>query len=137
MRVHHAAETARFAVAACGVADLPISIAVHARDLFVPVPDLSWLLRSASLVTTITPHHRDLLLRSGLPSQLVVLLRCPVGLPAELAEAPEASSPLRLVSVGRLVAKKGRRPADRACARLAAEGTPIDLVIGEGTERPD
>lgn len=138
VRVHHAAETARFAIAAGGLVGIPVSVAVHARDLFVPVPDLSWILRSASLVTTITPFHRDLLLRSGLSSQQVVLLRCAVDLPAEVADAPEPGSPLRLLSVGRLVEKKGHDLLLRACAVLAAEGTPIEVVVvGDGVEREE
>lgn len=137
VRVHHAAETARFAIAAGGLVGIPVSVAVHARDLFVPVPDLSWILRSASLVTTITPFHRDLLLRSGLPSQRVVLLRCAVDLPTEVADAPEPGSPLRLLAVGRLVEKKGHDLLLQSCAVLAGEGTPIEVVVvGEGAERP-
>ena len=66
VRVHIAAETARYAVAAGAMAGIPVSIAVHGRDLFVPVDDLLWLLSNARLVTTITPFHRDRLLRAGL-----------------------------------------------------------------------
>jgi glycosyltransferase involved in cell wall biosynthesis len=136
VRVHHAAETARFAIAAGGLVGIPVAVAVHARDLFVPVPDLSWILRTASLVTTITPFHRDLLLRSGLPSQQVVLLRCAVDLPADVARSPQPGSPLRLLSVGRLIEKKGHDLLLEACAVLAGEGTPIEVVVvGEGAER--
>lgn len=136
VRVHHAAETARFAISAGMLATLPVSIAVHARDLFVPISDLSWILQNAALVTTITPFHRDLLLRSGLPSQLVVLLRSPVELPADVAVPPQAGSSLRLIAVGRLIEKKGHDLLLEACSVLAGEGAPIEVVIvGEGPER--
>jgi len=138
VRVHHAAETARYAIAAGELAGVGVSIAVHARDLFVPVADLSWILRSAALVTTITPFHRDLLLRSGLPSQLVVLLRCIVDLPSVVAKSPVSGAPLRLISVARLVEKKGHDLVLEACSVLASEGTPIEVVIvGEGEQREE
>jgi len=61
-----------------------------------------------------------------------------VDLPSEIASAPDPGSPLRLLSVARLVEKKGHDLVLRACAVLAGEGTPIELVIvGEGPERPE
>ncbi|MEE2829502.1 MAG: glycosyltransferase family 4 protein [Myxococcota bacterium] len=136
VRVHHAAEAARFAIASGMLTNLPVSVAVHARDLFVPVSDLSWILQNSSLVTTITPFHRDLLLRTGLPSQSVALLRSPVEVPVERALPPEAGSPLRLLAVGRLVEKKGHDLLLKACSILAGEGTPIEVtIVGEGPER--
>jgi len=135
IRVHHAAETARVAVSAGAMAGIPVSIAVHARDLFVPVEDFPWIVRNADLVTTITPFHRDRLLRSGLPSERVALVRCAVDLPSRTALPPEPGSFLRLLAVGRLVRKKGHDLLMGACAELAAEGTPIELtIVGDGRE---
>jgi glycosyltransferase involved in cell wall biosynthesis len=135
IRVHHAAETARYAVAAATMADIPVSVAVHARDMFVPVEDFSWIVGSAELVTTITPFHRDRLLRSGLPSERVELVPCPVSVPEAIAEAPEPGAPLRVLAVGRLVPKKGHDLLMRACSELAGDGTPIELtIVGDGPE---
>ncbi|MCP4871839.1 MAG: glycosyltransferase family 4 protein [Proteobacteria bacterium] len=136
VRCHFASETARFAVAAGTMAGIPVSVAVHARDLFVPVEDFSWIVRSSDLVTTITPFHRDRLLRLGLPSERVELLECPVTVPPERAAAPAPGSSLRVLSVGRMVAKKGHDLLMKACASLAVEGTPIELtIVGDGPER--
>lgn len=135
VRVHFASESARYAVAAAAMAGVPVSVAVHARDLFVPVEDFAWIVRSCAHVTTITPYHRDRLLRSGLTSERVALLRCPVHLPAEVAQGPEPGCPLRLLSVGRLVRKKGHDLLLEAAAELASEGTPIELtIVGDGPE---
>jgi glycosyltransferase involved in cell wall biosynthesis len=137
LRVHFAAETARYAVAAGILASVPVSVAVHGRDLYVPVPDLTWILRAAAHVSTITPSHRELLLRAGLPAEHVTLLPCPVSVPEHAAEAPERSepeAPLRVVSVGRLVRKKGHELLLRAAARVAPD-VPVELVVvGDGPE---
>ena len=136
VRCHFASETARFAVAAGTMAGIPVSVAVHARDLFVPVEDFTWIVRSSDLVTTITPFHRDRLLRLGLPSERVELIECPVTVPRDRAAPPVAGSSLRVLSVGRMVAKKGHDLLMKACASLAVEGTPIELtIVGDGPER--
>jgi len=135
IRVHHAAETARFAVAAGSMAGIPVAVAVHARDLFVPVEEFPWIVGSSSLITTITPYHRDRLLRTGLPSERVELVPCPVKVPEVVAEPPEPGSPLRLLAVGRLVPKKGHDLLLAACGQLSREGTPIELtIVGDGAE---
>ncbi|MBN94175.1 MAG: hypothetical protein CL928_08890 [Deltaproteobacteria bacterium] len=136
VRVHHAAETARYAVAAALLARLPVSLAVHARDLFVPVPDLSWILRASNHVTTITPFHRDRLLRLGLPSQRVELLACPVAIPDQVVSTPASDGPLRILSVGRLIAKKGHDLTLEACGALARSGVQVEItLVGDGRER--
>ena len=135
LRVHHAAEVARHAVIAGLLAGVPVSVAVHARDLFVPVDDLSWVLSQSAHVTTVTPYHRERLLRGGLPSERVALLPCAVTVPVARAEAPAADAPLRLISVGRLVRKKGHDILIAAVELLAKHGLDVELVVvGEGVE---
>lgn len=135
VRIHHAAETARFGVSAAELAGLASSLAVHARDLFVPEPDLAWMLRHARHVSTITPFHRERILRSGLAPQRVQLLPCAVSLPDEGATVPADWATLRVLSVGRLVAKKGHDLLIEACARLAREGRSVHLtLVGDGGE---
>ena len=135
LRVHHAAEVARHAVVAGLLAGVPVSVAVHARDLFVPVNDFSWIVSQSAHVTTVTPFHREHLLRAGLPSERVALMPCAVTVPARRAEPPTASGPLRLLSVGRLVPKKGHDLLIAACALLADDGLEVELVIvGAGAE---
>jgi colanic acid/amylovoran biosynthesis glycosyltransferase len=135
LRVHHAAEVARYAVVAGLLAGVPVSIAVHARDLFVPVDDLPWILSQSAHVTTVTPFHRERLLRSGLPSERVALMPCAVAVPVGRADPPAAVGPLRIVTVGRLVTKKGHDLLIAACSLLAESGLVVQLVIvGEGLQ---
>lgn len=135
LRVHHAAEVARYAVVAGLLAGVPVSIAVHARDLFVPVDDLPWILSQSAHVTTVTPFHRERLLRGGLPSERVALVPCPVSVPTARAQPPEADAPLRLLSVGRLIPKKGHDILIEACTLLAREGLRVALtIVGDGAE---
>ena len=138
IRVHHAAETARYAVSAGLLAGIPVSVAVHARDLFVPIADMSWLVHAASHVTTITPFHRDRLLRQGLAPERVALLPCSVAVPEEVADPPQAGDPLRLIAVGRLIPKKGHDLTLWVAAFLAARGVDVELtVVGDGPEREE
>ncbi len=134
LRVHHAAEVARYAVVAGLLAGVPVSIAVHARDLFVPVDDFPWILSQSAHVTTVTPFHRERLLRSGLPSERVALMPCAVNVPVERA-LPPVTGPLRILTVGRLVRKKGHDLLIEACSLLASNGLDVQLVVvGEGSE---
>jgi len=136
IRVHHAAETARYGVSAGLLAGIPVSVAVHARDLFVPTTDMSWLVHAASHITTITPFHRDRLLRQGLAPELVALLPCSVSLPEEAAESPEPDGPLRLIAVGRLIPKKGHDLTLWVGAFLASRGVDVEVtVVGDGPGR--
>jgi colanic acid/amylovoran biosynthesis glycosyltransferase len=131
LRVHHAAETARFGAVAATLAGIPLSIAVHGRDLFVPVSDLGWILNQAAHVSTVTPFHRERLLRAGLPSAQVSMLPCTVSLPPEVALPPKPG-PLRILSVGRLVPKKGHDLLMDAAYSLARRGRAVELVIVGG-----
>lgn len=131
LRVHHAAETARFGAVAAILGGVPLSLAVHGRDLFVPVSDLGWILNQAQHVTTVTPFHRERLLRAGLPSEQVTVLPCTVEVPDRVA-APPSDGPFRVLSVGRLVPKKGHDLLIEACASLAERGRRVTLVIVGG-----
>lgn len=138
LRVHHATEVARFAVVAGLLAGVPVSIAVHGRDLFVPVDDFAWILSQSAHVTTVTPFHRERLLRSGLPSERVALMPCTVTVPTERALPPAATGPLRILSVGRLIEKKGHDLLIAACSLVAETELAVQLVVvGEGSEGLD
>jgi len=138
IRVHHAAETARYAVSAGVLAGIPVSVAVHARDLFVPTSDMSWIVHAADHITTITPFHRDRLLRQGLAPERVSLLPCSVQLPEKPAAGPQEGDPLRLVAVGRLIPKKGHDLTLWLVSFLASRGLRVDLtLVGDGPDREE
>jgi glycosyltransferase involved in cell wall biosynthesis len=130
----------------------------HARDLYqTPADGLVAKAEAARAVVTcceanaayldrVLPARlraRTQVLRHGLDvSRFVPAPRDDSAAP-ELAAVPDdpavpAERPARLVSVGRLVAKKGFDDLLRACALLAAQGRNVCLrVVGDGPLRDD
>jgi glycosyltransferase involved in cell wall biosynthesis len=135
VRIHHAAETARFGVASALLAKTSVSVAVHARDLFVPVQDFDWILRASAHVSTITPFHREQILRGGFAPERVQLIPCAVQLPTTSGLPPLEGGALRILTVGRLVEKKGHDLLLDACALLAQDGRAVHLtLVGDGNQ---
>ena len=126
-------------LAAC-IAGLPFSFTGHARDIYAPeLNPKGWLrrkLNAARFVVTCTeanvrhlralaPDARVHLVYHGLSADFTTLLR------AERPD-PERSGKLRVLGVGRLVAKKGFDTLVDACAVLQARGVPFDaLIVGQ------
>lgn len=124
LHVHFAGEAAVWAAAAAKLAGVPWGVMVHAVDLFRPRPELPDLLRSAQPLLTVAEHHRAWIReRHGVDARV---LRCgpPVdGIPA--ADPGRHGGPLRVISVGRWVPKKGLDLLVDACAR---DGHALRLV---------
>lgn len=118
--------------------DRPFSFGAHAYDVHRHGGDplLQLKLRHAAFVHTTTNLNLDYL-KSKVPGANVVLSRR--GLPA-LPPDPgprEIHTPVRLLSVGRLVPKKAHEHQLRACAELKKRGIPFELrIAGEGPLRP-
>ncbi len=103
LHVHFAGEALEVALAA--QTGLPVSVTVHASDLFRPRPSLPELLARCQVVT-ICEHHRRWLARHHAVSAAVV--RCGVDPDAFPEPAVvDGGGPLRLVCVARDVPKKG------------------------------
>jgi glycosyltransferase involved in cell wall biosynthesis len=109
----------------------------HARDLYqVPVPGLLPRIAAASAVITCCQANADYLtgvLPAGLRNRVHVI---PHGLPLDrfcAAPAGDRRGPVRIVSVGRLVEKKGFPDLIKACAlvRAAGHGFTCD-IYGSG-----
>jgi glycosyltransferase involved in cell wall biosynthesis len=98
----------------------------HARDLYqVPVPSLLPRIAAAAAVITCCQTNADYLtcvLPAGLAGRVHVI---PHGLPLDrfsAAPAGDHDGPVRIVSVGRLVEKKGFADLLEACALVRAAG---------------
>lgn len=141
--IHAPATVAMYAASAAGIG---FSCTAHARDLFVEGSLLPEKLRRAAFVVAISECNRAFLAeRAPASAARVVVVRCGVdaaalGRLADLrvereAAISQARAPFRVVSVCRLVRKKGVDVLLRALAALVAEGRDATATIaGDGPE---
>lgn len=144
----HSHFAAQGAVAASHLARawrVPYSLTVHAYDIFQPNPHLAKLVRGAAVTIAISEADRMHVLElvQDVSADRVVVVH--VGVPVMALETLAATihrpshSPRNhplVVSVGRLVEKKGMIDLLRAIADLADAGRSVHCeIIGDGPER--
>jgi glycosyltransferase involved in cell wall biosynthesis len=116
--------------------EIPYSLTAHANDIFAPRPfaiALDKLIGSASAVVTESDYSAALL-RAQFPQNSKKVLRIYNGIDVSQFHPPsfDASIPL-IISVGRLVEKKGFADLIEACRRLKERGRSFRCeIIGEG-----
>jgi len=119
----------------------PLVITCHGSDVeLMRRPALGRLARRvlgrARVVAAVSsPLARTVQELTGMETRV---LRMPLVIPADTPrpDRPAASSPLRLVAVGRLSPEKGFDVAIDALSRLAAQGVEASLrIIGDGPDR--
>ena len=124
---------------------LPFSFAAHAKDIYVSAPDLlARKVGDSGFVLTCSQSAADTLAAIAGPDAAKVLLAhhgvdtrrfAP---PTQTAGDVDTLSPLRVLAVGRLVAKKGYPVLFEALAALAAEGRSVFCtVIGDGPDKAE
>lgn len=118
---------------------LPYSLTLHAADIFVAPHQLPRRATGAAFVATISEYNKHLLVeRFGLPSDTIHVVHCGVDLKTLDPTPLPATAMSRVVSVGRMVPKKGFDILLRALAMLRAEGVAFHAdLVGEGPLRPD
>jgi glycosyltransferase involved in cell wall biosynthesis len=145
LHVHFAHDPALVALLTGRLTGVPYSITAHARDLYqIPVPSLHARVRGAVAVVTCCAANVDYL-RSALPAPLHPRLRLiHHGVEVDrFVPAPRAGgAPVEIVSVGRLVEKKGFPDLLRACQVLkqtwAGAPSPFRLrIYGDGPLREE
>ena len=115
---------------------IPYSVTAHANDIFAPRPfaiGLDKLIGSASAVVTESDYSAALL-RAQFPQNSKKILRIYNGIDVSQFQQPsfDASIPL-IISVGRLVEKKGFADLIEACCRLNERGLSFRCeIIGKG-----
>jgi glycosyltransferase involved in cell wall biosynthesis len=126
---------------------IPYSFTAHAKDLYLTEPEiLRDKMREAEFVLTCTAYNRNYLEKLGGDLTRVHLIYHGLDLARFTREAHEQVVPLAayteggrvplLLSVGRLVEKKGFDTLVRACALLRDRGLRFRcLVYGEGPQR--
>jgi glycosyltransferase involved in cell wall biosynthesis len=146
LHAHFAHDPGLVALQTSRLSGVPYSITAHARDLYqIPVSSLRARAEGAVALVTCCGANVDYL-RQVLPASLhprVRLIHHGVELdrfvPAPRAEAP---APVEIVSVGRLVEKKGFPDLLRACSELKnaapATSAPFRLrIVGDGPMRAE
>jgi glycosyltransferase involved in cell wall biosynthesis len=136
--VHFAHKPATIARFACLLAGLPYGLSAHAKDIWLtPDRELARKVRDAAVVLTCTSEgarHLETLGGRHTPVRLVyhgVAIDRDVRRPGTSAEAPV------VLTVGRLVEKKGHETLLRAAAMVRDRGHAFRLrIAGEGVEWP-
>ncbi len=119
--------------------DIPYSFTGHANDIFCPKPDqrvdLGDLVRDASFVVVVSDFGANWL-RSRFPDSALKIHRVYNGLDLSLFKpATPAAEALRLLTVGRLIEKKGFRYLVDACRLLRVAGLNFGCqIVGDGPE---
>jgi glycosyltransferase involved in cell wall biosynthesis len=131
---HKPATIGRFAARLAGV---PYALSCHAKDIWLtPPPELEAKVRGAEVALTCTAVGRERLERAAAGATPVLLAHHGVEVEVEtVGYAPAGAR--RILTVGRLVAKKGHDTLIRAAAYLRDRGTDFTLrIAGEGIEWP-
>ena len=133
---HFATEATDVVRLAAWFASVPYSFTAHAKDIFHESVDAAALvskMRGAAAIVTVSDYNaRFLRSLPGAPAKRIV--RIYNGLPLEeFAFTEPADRPRRIVSVGRLVEKKGFSVLIEACLQLRAAGVEHRCeIIGGG-----
>jgi colanic acid/amylovoran biosynthesis glycosyltransferase len=141
LHVHFAGLASRTAWWIKRLFGITYSFTGHANDIFCPKPDqrvtLGDLVKEASFIVTVSDFSANWL-RRDFPEAADKVYRVYNGLDlATFKPAARGAKPVRLLSVGRLIEKKGFAFLVEACRLLRWSG--IDFVceiVGEGPERP-
>ncbi len=118
---------------------LPFSLTLHAADIFVAPDRLQSRIADAAFVATISEYNKALLMdRLGLPGERIHVVHCGVDLGLFPFDPPPGDSPIRLISIGRMVPKKGFDILLRALHRLRGQGLDFTAeLVGDGPLRGD
>jgi glycosyltransferase involved in cell wall biosynthesis len=139
LHAHFLHSPAAIAFIAHKVTGQTYSVTGHAKDIYTTLPqNVVMRCRDAEFVTTCTAANRDYLIDvTGLDPSAVRLCRHGVDV-VRFARAGRNPQPGRIVSIGRLVPKKGFDVLINACGLLRRQGVPFELrIIGSGDLRAD
>lgn len=142
--VHFANRAAHTALFVRAISGIPFSITAHGQDFMTDLGNeelLREICATAEFVAAETDHSRDLL-AAKCPASAGKILRVYNGIDlgrfSRAPESPPSPGPIRLLSVGRLVAFKGFDVLIDACAQLRQDGIDFACeIIGDGPLRDE
>jgi glycosyltransferase involved in cell wall biosynthesis len=138
LHVHFAGLASRTAWWIKRLFGITYSFTGHANDIFCPKPDqrttLKDLVEGASFVVTVSDYSARML-RHDFPNAKI--FRVYNGLNLSLfRRAMPTAEPLKMISVGRFIEKKGFPFLIEACAQLRAQEIPFTCeIVGDGPDR--
>lgn len=119
----------------------PFTVTAHAADIYSPESDLLCLVAGAAArVITISEHNRQTIAARcpRVPPERLTVIHC--GIDRERFRPPTRTPsrpPLRIISVGSLVEKKGHEYLVRACRLLKERGLDFHCtIVGWGDPAP-
>lgn len=127
---------------AAGLFDTPLLCIFHGSDVGIPAHQgtlgaYGILFTQAAALLTVNAYFRDLLIAAGCPIDRIRVHHMGVTLPAQVAPLSLDAHRLRLISVCRLVEKKGLRYAIDAIAAVKEARPDITVqydIIGDGPQ---
>lgn len=134
---HAGASVAMYGARLLGV---PFSFTGHAADLFRERAALRAKIRAAEFIVCISEFHRRFYLSEGARPEQLFVVYCGIDTShfTPVRRARPAGAPIRILSSGRLVEKKGFDVLIEALALLKAGGRPFEAVIaGSGPLEAD
>ena len=148
MHTHFAWEHVDYLYALKLLTGIPFSVTVHAADIFIDPEAACRRLQAAAFVTTISEYNRKLLIeRFSLPQDRVHVVRCGIDMPDIVSgdsSEPAVTDgvvhamksdnlPLKILSVGRMVEKKGFDSLLEALRRLREQEIAFEAeIVGNG-----
>jgi colanic acid/amylovoran biosynthesis glycosyltransferase len=136
IHAHFAGMAARTAYWISEFFGIPYSFTAHANDIFAPrdfVVSLTKIIRSAAAVVTVSDYAVGLL-QERFPESVAKIHRIYNGVDlARFTPTDFAAKPPQIISIGRLIEKKGFGDLIGACALLQARGRRFSCrIVGEG-----
>jgi glycosyltransferase involved in cell wall biosynthesis len=138
LHAHFADRAAAVALCVGRLLDRPYSLTAHANDLFAGPVLLFEKFKHADFGVTVSRFNKEYILRNypGLDPERIIILHPWVNL--DEFKTPTTRPENRrfsILSVGRLVEKKGHRFLIQACRNLRAQGLKLECrIVGSGPE---
>ena len=133
VHTHFAWKQVEHVVLLAALLDARSSVTTHARDIYLPAPGVQRAVAHVDAVVTVCRHNVARLAALDVQQGETTVVPCGVEVPAEVTAPPNAA---RVVSVGRLVEKKGFAVLVEAMTDVVREVPHARMdVVGDGPQR--